>query len=598
MSPVFLRRAFCVLLAWTVSLSTAVTSVCAEDEALDRDELDLAYVRRLSALADKCRQSELSREADISARWFVPRDPRRQYLFLVPDGPDPTRPADDRPELARKWYAAFRKAREARADSLFDFARSALEAGRLETAYQAVFEVLRENPDHTRARAVLGYRNRDGLWYHAAPQQPPRRGRLRHPKLGWQSGEYWRVETPHYQIVTNADAGQGVRLGRRLERLHTAWRQLFVRHWTTDRVLKARFDGPASYDRRYTRHRVVLFADREQYVKHLEPAEPQIAMSRGVYRDVDRTAYFFLGDARTETTWLHESTHQLFEETARVADRIGARQNFWIVEGAALYMESLRAYPDFCTVGGVDAARLQFARYRALNEKFYVPVDRFTRIGREQLQHDENIRKLYSQAAGLTHFLMDASGGRHRRAAVDLLAAVYAGRDNPETLSGLTGLAPDALDREYFRSLQVTNDDLLRLAIELRRADALDAAERPRMRKLCLGHTAVDDRGLAALASMPELDWLDLAHTKTTDAGIAHLAGATQLKQLNLEGTQITDRALDTIGRLKSLEELDLSNTRITDAATEQLARLTNLKILWLEGTKITPAAREKLEHR
>ena len=68
-----------------------------------------------------------------------------------------------------------------------------------------------------------------------------------------------------------------------------------------------------------------------------------------------------------------------------------------------------------------------------------MPLEEFTGYGMEKFQEDPQIAKLYSQAAGLTHFLVHYDGGRYRDALVAYLLAVYTGRDQPDTLAKLTG---------------------------------------------------------------------------------------------------------------------------------------------------------------
>jgi hypothetical protein len=323
---------------------------------------------------------------------------------------------------------------------------------------------------------------------------------------------------------------------------------------------------------------VVFFRHRDEYVKHLRVAEPRIGITLGFYLQPERTAYFFGGPDDLAATWRHEATHQLFHETLRTSGDVGVTANFWIVEGVALYIESLASHAGYCTLGGLDADRLQYARYRALNEGFYVPLEELASMSRPAIQEAENIRRLYSQAAGLTHFLMHYDGGRYRPAMIDYLRMVYAGRDDAGSLSRLVGAPLATLDDQYSQFLQVTDDDLAHLA------------HRRGLSKLSLGHTAVTDAGLAHLDTISDLQWLDLAGCAITDETIHRLRGARQLRELSLEHTKITDAALDTVGRLSGLEQLDLSYTPVTDEGLAQLAGLTKLMDLWLTGTQITDA--------
>jgi hypothetical protein len=65
---------------------------------------------------------------------------------------------------------------------------------------------------------------------------------------------------------------------------------------------------------------------------------------------------------------------------------------------------------------------------------------------------------LYSESSGLTYFLMYAQGGRYRDALVDYLAAIYAGRDRPDTLAELTQTPFADLDGQYREFLKGTQD--------------------------------------------------------------------------------------------------------------------------------------------
>ena len=181
-----------------------------------------------------------------------------------------------------------------------------------------------------------------------------------------------------------------------------------------------------------------------------------IEISIGVYVASVHRAYFFAGEEYKDRTLYHEATHQLFEESRPVVANVGARFNFWIVEGIAMFMESLRREGDYWTLGGLDVARMHAARVRLLRDDFYVPLAEFTRYGMKRVQTDPRIATLYSQAAGLTHYLVFANDGRYRDALVGYLTAVYTGRDNPSTLARLTGHTYDDLDRRYREFIERT----------------------------------------------------------------------------------------------------------------------------------------------
>jgi len=142
------------------------------------------------------------------------------------------------------------------------------------------------------------------------------------------------------------------------------------------------------------RMRVVYFADRQQYNQALRTAIPKIDMTIGLYLDTTRSAYFFAAPDGDDRTLYHEATHQLFHESRPVVRDVGRRANFWIIEGIALYMESLRREGNYYVLGGVDDLRFHAAQYRLLNDRFYVPLEEITVWGMEKIQQHEKIGAL------------------------------------------------------------------------------------------------------------------------------------------------------------------------------------------------------------
>ena len=181
---------------------------------------------------------------------------------------------------------------------------------------------------------------------------------------------------------------------------------------------------------------------------------PNIKVTTGFYLDNPGCAYFFAGKDSDDRNMYHEATHQLFHESRLVAPNVGHKTNFWIVEGIAMYMESLRREDGYDVLGGFDDERVNAARYRLLHDHFYIPLGEFVDFGMEKLQKDPRIATLYSQAAGLTHFLIYYDEARYRDALVSYLSAVYAGHDNHDTLARITGTSYNDLDKQYREFLE------------------------------------------------------------------------------------------------------------------------------------------------
>ena len=124
-----------------------------------------------------------------------------------------------------------------------------------------------------------------------------------------------KSETDHYLVTTNHSLEEGVRLAGQLEQLYAVWQQVFAGYVTSDAELRGgwpRGNPPASDAQK---HKVVYYRSRDEYIEALRPAQPQIAMTLGIYFDTARTAYFFADEDQEPSTLFHEATHQLFQET-------------------------------------------------------------------------------------------------------------------------------------------------------------------------------------------------------------------------------------------------------------------------------------------
>jgi len=543
-----------------------------------------SYSSRLAALAAKCDEVGLKEQAEITRGWSIPRYSGRQYLFL-PATTDPTVPKAGAPETAKQWHRKFLELRRERAAELFAAAQAASQAGEADNAYQLLFEVLREDADHIEARRILGYVRVGSEWKlpgdeKSASRQPP----FDHPKTGWRVRGWWSVETAHFQLASN-DQRELKEASQQLEKLDVLWRQIYFRYWSTPEALKARFAGgnePLAPER--PKMQVVLFKTQPEYVAHVANSHPKAATTRGFYDDKQRVSYFFGGDKSVYPTWYHEATHQLFrEEVAGTRDDAGGERDFWALEGVALYLESLAEHNGYWTTGGWESNRLQFSRYRVLSGDLNLPLAQIGALTRDAVQKSETIGRLYTQSAGLAHFLIDGDGGKYRGALIDLVSALYRGKDTSLLLAQATGEPLANLDEQYRAFLNVTDADI---------AGTPDSA---RLKNISLCRTGVTDAGLSRLAGCKDLDWIDLSSTTVGDEGLKLFAKNSGLKQLFLEGTKVTPASLPMIANFKQLEELDLSGLPIKDDHLRQIGQLRLLQTLYLTGCPITDGGLEHL---
>jgi hypothetical protein len=382
-----------------------------------------------------------------------------------------------------------RKERDKYAKSLFELAERAAKAGQLSLAFQWATETLREDPGHADARRVLGYEKHDGEWLTPYGVRMAEDGKRWHPKFGWiaaedvpryEAGERrvgsrwvsadedaarrrdmksgWQVRTDHFLVTTNHSLEAAAELAARLERLHQVWRQLFAGFYLSENEVRRLFAGERQPRKQIRPFRVYYHRDREQYASTLRRRQPRIGETLGIYFDVEREAHFFAGEEQDLGTLYHEAVHQLFQETKPAAKRIGNLANFWAIEGVATYFETLTEHNDplaglFFTIGDSQAGRLPLARER-FAEGFYIPLAELTQLGKDDLQRHAEIGKVYSQSSGLAAFFIDGSDGRYREPFVSYLEAIYAGRDNEETLIESTEASYDELDAEYGRYIQ------------------------------------------------------------------------------------------------------------------------------------------------
>jgi len=128
------------------------------------------------------------------------------------------------------------------------------------------------------------------------------------------------------------------------------------------------------------------------------------------------------------------------------------------------------------------------------------------------------------------------------------------------------------------------------------------------------------DEGLRQASTLPNLQWLGVERgSGITSAGPKHLRGKKSLLGLNIENCKlddrvlanlgdmpnlqylalknnaITDQGLQNLGAYPALESLNLSRTAVTDAWLCELTDLTSLRTLNLEQTAVTAVCKESL---
>ncbi len=474
-----LRQVLLATAAIAVVASPPPGSLQAADVRAARAAFDAKFASQLADLAAWCEQHDQSAVATWTKDWVIKRDPNKLYIYVLPDALNAPPQIDASPAL-KEWWEKMTDLRRQQADELFGLAGQALAENQLSRAYELLREAVHENPDHEKARDILGYERHDGHW--VAPYAAKRlaRGDIYQNTFGWipaadlpryEKGERpfrdvwrpaaedakahaaakasWRIESEHYIVSTNHSLEAGVTLSRQLERLNEIWRQVFVAYYMNETELAKRYQGIALPKHDVKQHLVTYFRNRDNYIAALKTSQPLIDKTLGYYRPENQTVYFFAGDDQDVSTLYHEATHQLFLESRATIRDPGRKNNFWAIEAIACYMESLTPERGYDTLGGAQAGRVPAARQRVLVDGFYVSLDELTPMSRDAMQHDARLPKLYSQSAGLATFLMHDHDGRYRGPLIDYLIDIYSNRADNNTLSKRCGAKNTELDEQY-----------------------------------------------------------------------------------------------------------------------------------------------------
>lgn len=445
------------------------------------------YRAKLAELATWTEEHKLADAAEFLQSWLPANQADRLVLYVIDDQTKHLEIPAGASSDQQHWATEFRTMRESAGKFLVVLARQAVEEKQYSLAMRLLHAAVREDPNQLDARTALGFERIGDNWFTPFAKTMHDQGLVWSDRFGWlakedlpryEAGEHkvgakwisaeddaarrkailagWEIRSDHYQVTTNHSLEAGVALSTQLERMYQIWRQLFVEYYASPADLQKLMAGKGTEPAPSRVHEVYLYRDKEDYIRDLKPAQAAIDKTIGIYFDNRRRAYFFVGEENYEGNVYHEATHQLFQETRRVPRNIGLRDNFWIVEGVAVYFESLSPEPayGYCTLGGLDAGRVPAARERLLTDGYYVPFERLTSLGTAEIQQDRNIAKLYSQAAGQTTFLMQALAGKYRPALLRYISDVYANRAEPGTLFKLTGASGPELDRQYQAFLQ------------------------------------------------------------------------------------------------------------------------------------------------
>ena len=453
-------------------------------------ELTERYAERLTQIAKTAEAGGFAEEAKDIRALAVPLDGAKIQAGSLPRNVQPDLPVT----LPREesWRLELRKVRQDHAAELYRLSRALLHERFPSQAYRLVREVVIADPDHTYARKILGFQRSGDEWITPFEAKQSRDRMVWHEKFGWLLKTYvdrydrgqryyagqwmpaekeaeirqdfrhaWEVRTEHFLVKANVSLEKGVEIAKKLEEYHDFFVQTFPGFFHTPEQLQKLFTSASLPGRSRAGNPFVVhyYRTREEYVRSLVQDIPQIGITNGLYHNGHRVAYFYDNpEESNDSTLYHEATHQLLYETRfpdrQTAQMVGDDANFWIIEGIACYMESLKQTGGQKSLGDPEFIRFYWARNRFLSENYYVPLARLAAMGQNQFQHQptEEMSRNYSQSSGLVHFFMHYKDGLYRDAMIEHLSQIYrpGRRIQPvATLAELTGVPFAELDKQY-----------------------------------------------------------------------------------------------------------------------------------------------------
>jgi hypothetical protein len=542
--------------------------------------LNRQYGADLQELANWCREKGTEKE-QITNTFKIYREfgLDRQYIFLPTEKKMPTAEAKG---LGAEWLQKLNEIKVAHGARLFELAKQASDSNAHAIAFQLLHEVIYYDRDHKAVRRILGHKKlKDGTWrIHSEKVKPPRTSGRGHDIVGWPAKSFFTVNTPHFQIDSNATKRETADLAQKLESWHYVWRQVFFEYWAKAPIIKKWLKGDGGLKIPRRRFRVIFFRDHADYTAQLKNLQRGIERTSGYYNGILKVSFFPATDSngdRDEATWRHELTHQLFRESIATREQPFADHFLWLDEGIAMHFESLVVEGQVAALGGFDAKRLQFSRVRRLRENYHVPVQQLAAMDKKAFQARQDVSLMYSESAGLVHMLMDSRKYNMQPVLIKFMKTIHKRKIKPDAFEELIGRSFEQLDKDYIEFLKVSNRDVEKRIENVVSISALAAPD-----------AKLSDGAFDVLGACSNLRWLDITGCSFTRKRSLKLSRLDLIKELFLTASVISPGSLELLNQLASLRELDLSSSSIEDDQLAELQKIPNLQVLQIANTRIT----------
>ncbi|MEZ6095990.1 MAG: hypothetical protein R3C03_17500 [Pirellulaceae bacterium] len=610
-------RQFCVVLATVVilfHLSSAIAQEQGSLEIVDRSNIDKQFSQEISELATWCHENQHDDWARQTLETLIVRDPNRMYIFLPTESAGESTATST--DLEQEWRTRLSEVKKRHTGRLIEWTEQSLRDGEVEDgvgakAFQTLHECLHWDPENDRIRTALGHRKTDDGWQPYSERLKVKTSTRTQPITGWPKGSYLQVTTDNFIISSQADEQTTTHLAEQLQRWQWVWRQVFFDYWGSPKNLKRWMDGTSQSRGQTRKFEVIFFASKQDYAESLAPRIPGIEVSSGYYSDQFAASFFYASDDSTiEETWRHELTHQLFKESVATDKEPFAEGFLWLGEGIAEYMESLKDFGDFVTLGGFDSRRLQFARARQFREAFQIPLQELNDMSLKEFQTHPDIKRIYSQTAGLSHFLMDGENGARRSPTIELLELIYRGRFKPDKFAEVMGASTQELDTGYASFLKVPSDEVsqfllspdsvieLYLPMSPLELDAFESIGRCRnLESLDISGSELTSERIRAIAACAQLDQIFAVGSNVAAGTVRQLGQFENLRSLDMTLAKFDREAILEFDSLDGISQLALAYSNINDNAIPHLTKLKNLQSLNISKTQISEAGKTTLRN-
>ncbi|MEM7457389.1 MAG: hypothetical protein AAF456_23845, partial [Planctomycetota bacterium] len=205
-----------------------------------RAQVESEWIDDLKQLGTWCEENGLQEQMQETYQWYLHRDPERTYIFLP--GEEGFAPAGE--GITGQWQSQMDELRRQHAARILELARQAAAEDAGTDAFRFLNEVLYYDPDHEAVREMLGHRKTDEGWRVASDRIRSKvENRKKQVLMDWPAGSWVSVNSPHFNISSQAGEEATIELARKLERWHGVWRQMFFEFWSRPANVRRWIEG-------------------------------------------------------------------------------------------------------------------------------------------------------------------------------------------------------------------------------------------------------------------------------------------------------------------------------------------------------------------